>query len=236
MYWDRYIPNSTVRLLHASTDPDSVFLSSVITEPTYSWSAGKLLLQEGSLLGLLYASFIDWTIELPPGIDHPIADLMNAFTVEEYVRVARKNNDPLAWDRVLDNYDDQSKYAREAMMAGSTFGIMCVALSDDDIDANERRRLHNSAAQCEWNDHGKDRHRKLYCSERVLHAIGSSKCAYYLDQRTRASLAAYAWLVCAKRLRLYRDVALLIARLVFKSTDVYQRVPLRQSKRLKLKK
>lgn len=66
----------------------------------------------------------------------------------------------------------------------------------------------------------------IYHLGRVMHAVGSKRCKssviFYKWNRIQASEAVVTWLMCARRLGLYYDVARIIGEYVFQSDVLYR--------------
>lgn len=237
------IDHTILALVRSGTDEESKIVASILTEPWHWSHAASLLQRDGRPIAILYAALIGGRPELVDSVplDHSLVDYMKARTTEDHVHVARKWNEPLAYDILVAR--DPIKYMREAALAGSIRGMRSHALYDDDLTSDERRQLMKRTDVTNeyypWRmqqlaKHSLDRYR----IGRLLYAMGSdqlpSDTAYYLDQRDRATRAVVAWLLCARRLHLYKDVARLVGQMVLRGTPVlYERVGTRRSKRLK---
>jgi hypothetical protein len=238
-FYHRCITEHVLELLHAGTDEDSIFLSTIITRPMQSGGVCRLLEENGTPLALLYEAFIRWSPGLiPPSlVNHPNAALIHSIRTNQYLQVARKYNDPLAYDLTIGCHANPHKFAHEAAQAGSVRGIVNVALIDDTLNLSERRQLYMTLPP-DWDfTDGENTCSTDYNLGRLLYAIGSKrrarKQAYYLDQWERMTRTVFEWMYCAKNLVICRDVARLIGRLVLKSGVIYERTPLRSSKRRK---
>lgn len=233
----RHITQSMIDRLHAGTDRDSVFLSSILKSPMYFHAAGTAIKQDGSLLGRLWAAAIlNDSTDLFDGVEHVLADYLRGFgtavTLEERLERARKWKDPTLYDRAV-TYSDHTQHElyREAAIAGSPWGMFWYSLYMNDIGSKERRVWYYKAY--DYIDTGIDflwdcvllNEDQLYARGRLLHAIGSTKqpnaVAYYLKQRDAATSATLTGMMCLRRGGLIRDVYRMIGRMVFYSDAVY---------------
>ena len=236
-----------IALLHAGTDHDSVFLSSIITEPQTYADAVRQLVANGTPLAFLWARvMVTGTMGSTPHqfshcplIDHPLS-----YYDDPTLEQARKYADPFLYDRLLimSKSRHTTDLCKEAAMAGSAHGMMMYAVhGGNDMPAKERREWYDKAMSlCHdfilfWQTHRVTEQR--YTHGRLLCAIGSERFpgarTYYLDQRDRAMRATVMGMLCMRRLKVVPDIVRLIGHFVFYADELYDRKSTRVSKRLK---
>jgi hypothetical protein len=234
-----WIDLETIQQLHASSDTDSIILSRIIKEPGYHIDIAKLLYADNHPIATLYSLLIDNTsnIPIPCEIDHPIADYLRSTTFEDFLHVAKKWNDARCWDIVImQDVSVNFPNIRDAAFAGSPIGMMHHAYYNEMSQCE--RKMYFEQAGVSWILNRETTNAEdCYMMGRLLDAIKSPIrpliLKFYRDMRQMATKAVVTWLLCAKKLGIYRDLARLIGEIVLRESTLYEQIPTRCLKRPK---
>ena len=226
-----YFDEPLLAELQRQTDEESIVISSILVDPCHFLEAAARLAQDGRPITCVYASLMTGAIPLPVGFKHVLVDVVRCnATIDVILEAARKWNDPLFYDNAV-RCLPTSIIVKEAVMAGSILGMRQYALQNDDICMIERsvwiKRVDALIGRA--NDmihHFCPDDTSKYRKGRYAFASGSCRndnefVVFYRTNRQKTVNATIAWLLCARRLGLYRDVACLIGDLVNRAVIIY---------------
>ena len=228
--------DAMITSLRECDHPDAVFFLRIL-KPGMTWlRVYEALRRDRDPLSRLYYDWFRGKVETPR-MDHSLSDLIYARTLDDYKQVALKWNEPDAWYVI-------GEFGRAADM-GHIFAMGSYAYQTNDGAKAYAlfSELFNTHNVCDIYFSKQDTpsyrfYIGKFCSEHSSSQFGNycSDIDYYNQQVSIARDATVTWLMCARRLRVCRDVARLIGTLIWASRIDTKYEPLRRSKRLKLKK